>query len=127
MKTWNRALLVSVAVLAITLPAQAAPDRADFRDRLEHQQTRIERGIDSGDLTKREAGELREEHRAIRRLAEHLRADGYSWRERSRILDRKLDRTERHIRQLMQNDEVRHDRGPGREPPRPRERAYDAH
>jgi hypothetical protein len=124
MKTWTQALLMSVVALTIALPAQAQPGRGDFYHRLERQQAKVERGIDSGELTRREAGELRDEHREVRRLAERLRADGYSPRESDRILNRKLDRTERQLERYLHNDDYRRGRddrphGDGRPPREP--------
>ena len=120
MKTWTQALMMSVVAVAMALPAQAQPGRGDFYNRLERQQAKVERGIDSGELTRREAGELRDEHREARRLAERLRADGYSPRERDRILSRKLDRTGRLLERYLNNDEYRggRGRGPDRDGPR---------
>ncbi|MBK1722166.1 hypothetical protein CKO23_07855 [Thiocystis violacea] len=100
--------MASTIALMMALPAQAAPKGHDIDARLDRQQTTIDRGINSGELTKREAGILRQEHREIRDLARSLRRD---WsRETYRRLDRKLDRSERHIRSLASNDEVRRPR-----------------
>ncbi|NEV63708.1 hypothetical protein [Thiorhodococcus minor] len=120
MKASTTALLASTLALMITLPAQAGRHSDGIYDRLDRQQTRIDRGIDSGELTRREARILRTEHRELRDLARSLRERGHSRdnrhqrRETKRLLHKKLDRTDRRIRRLTSNDAVRwsgrHDR-----------------
>ena len=109
MKASTTALLASAMALLIALPAQARRHDDGIYERLDRQQSAIERGIRSGELTRREAGILREEHREIRDLARDMGRDGYRSRELRRILDRKLDRAGRHIRELSANDA--YDRG----------------
>jgi hypothetical protein len=110
MKTWIRALLVPVVAFAIALQAHAGQKGTSAYERLDRQQAAIDRGVDSGALTKREAGILRQEQREIRELARRLHRDGSSPRDTRRILDKKLDQSDRHIRRLTSNDEVRYSR-----------------
>jgi hypothetical protein len=61
------------------------------------QRERIQQGVRSGELTRREAARLRAEQRFIRAYERHAKANGYvSWRERRR-LDHLLDRSSRDI------------------------------
>lgn len=106
MKASTTALLASTLALAMTLPAQAARHGHDVYDRLDRQQTAIDRGVDSGDLTRHETRILRAEHREIRDLARSLSRDRHASRDMRRLLDIKLDRSERHIRRLASNDAV---------------------
>ncbi|NEX22898.1 hypothetical protein G3480_21775 [Thiorhodococcus mannitoliphagus] len=119
MKASTTALLASTLALIIALPAQAKPHGDSLRERLDRQQTAIDRGVDSGALTRREADILRTEQREIRDLARSLRDERHPARKSQRLLGSKLDRAERHIRRLASNDEVRqsgkrHGRSQGR-------------
>jgi hypothetical protein len=101
---------------AITPPAHADWRGGGVRDRIEHQRSLIERGISSGDLTEREARSLWRAHREISELNDDLRQADMPREERHRIIHTKLDREERHLRELMHNDHRRYDdrREPGR-------------
>lgn len=137
MKASTTALLASTLALMVALPAQARPQGGDLYERLDRQQSAIDRGVDSGALTWREAKILRTEHREIRDLARslrnprHARDDRHQRRETRRLLDIKLDRADRHIRRMAHNDEVRwsgrHDRrSSGREDAVARSETHDA-
>lgn len=104
----TRSLLIVTLGAAIAAPAQARSDRGSVYDRMDHQVRIMERGIESGALTKREVKILRREQYAIRDLAKDLRAEGHSSHKRRRMLDRRLDRAENHIREFMRNDERRY-------------------
>jgi hypothetical protein len=97
------AMLFGIAGLLAIAPAQAG----GIRDRLEHQQAVIERGIETGALTRREAKELRREQREIRDLAEDLRDAGASRGERQRILDARLDRIDHRLRKALHDRDER--------------------
>lgn len=96
--------LAAVAVFAaVSLPALAqvhSTPRIDQRQ--ESQERRIEQGVRSGQLNRREAARLRAELREIRRMERRAAADGrITFRERERIeyaqdrLSRQINR-ERH-------------------------------
>ncbi|MFD2111328.1 hypothetical protein [Thiorhodococcus fuscus] len=125
MRMWTTSLLIVTLGAAIAAPAQARPDRGSVYDRMDDQVRIMERGIESGDLTEREVKILRREQYEIRDLAKDLRAEGDSSNKRHRILERRLDRAEDHIRAFMHNDDrrYRHDR---RGPPS-RQRDNDEH
>jgi hypothetical protein len=75
--------------------------------RIRHAQERIERGIDSGALTRDEARRLKRELNDLLDDEAQMRADGrLSQRERVR-LEMELDRLEKHISRLKQNDNRR--------------------
>ena len=64
---------------ALTLAAAIAPAYAHadkFQERLQRQSARIEQGVESGELTRREANILRREHRELRQLTHLLAGDG---------------------------------------------------
>lgn len=82
--------------------------RTDSRDINVRQQAlrqRLDRGLDSGRLTRREAESLRYELREINRMERQFRAShGLNPREVA-ILDVRLDRLERRMRAEMRDDQ----------------------
>lgn len=120
-------MLASVAVAAAAMPAIAtaapAPDYGfsyqgggawqNINARQARIEARINQGIRSGALTRREAVQLRAQFRGIANLEARYRASrpGLTMAER-RDLDRRFDALERSIR-IQKHD--RDDRGPGRD------------
>ena len=96
-------LLLTAAGLLAALPAQAG----GVRERIEHQQMVIERGLETGVLTRHEALKIRREQRELRELAEDLRESGTSRMERQQILDSRLDRIDRPYDNQRNNDRDR--------------------
>lgn len=91
--------IAAVAVLAaLSLPALAevlSTPRIDQRQ--ENQQRRIEQGVRSGELNRREAARLERELAEIRRMERRAAADGrVTPRERARI-EHAQDQLSRHI------------------------------
>ncbi len=76
-----------------------------FHQRLERQQYRIEKGIDSGALTRKEAKKLRRQHRKIRKMARHFREDGVVTKAERHKIRNKLDRTSDRIWAFKHNDD----------------------
>jgi septal ring factor EnvC (AmiA/AmiB activator) len=97
-------MIAGALVLAAATSALSAPT---IHERIDHMQARIERGIKSGDLTRREADGLRTELREIRRREARMRDDGrLSERERA-ALHADLDRLDRHITREKRDDQKR--------------------
>ncbi|ADC62947.1 hypothetical protein [Allochromatium vinosum] len=121
MKGRNTLLVLMASGLLLSLPAQAqrgGPPGPRFDDRLDFQSSSIQRGIDSGELTRREARRLRQEQDEARQFMRDLRRDGYPPHEARRMIERRLDRVDRHIRELSRNSDVApHYRGDRRGPP----------
>jgi hypothetical protein len=105
MKTLNKTLLAAGLMLVATVPAYA--DHNDWKggigDRLERQHSRIEHGIDTGKLTRKEAKELRREQRKTRHLYREFREDGYLSKRERRKLRHRLDRVSDQIWDLKHN------------------------
>lgn len=106
------AVLVSLPVAASAAPWQPINQR---QANIEH---RIDRGVRTGDLTRREAMRLRSEYRDLARLeARYRRTDGGLSNWERRDLDRRFDRlsqnvyAERHDRQDRQDRQDRPDHG----------------
>ncbi len=120
MKPWTRTLILLATGVLVALPAQAQRGGGfNVEERMDRQQGAIERGIDSGMLTRREAKSLQREQREIRHMLGEYRRDGYPPREIRRVLADRLDRAERHIRDLSHNEEVSYRGRDDHRPPPP--------
>ncbi|MGQ9831764.1 MAG: hypothetical protein ACUVQI_09215 [Thermochromatium sp.] len=123
MKGRNTLLILVATSLLASLPVQAqpaGPPGPRFDDRLVRQSEVIRRGLDSGELTRREARILQREQDEVRQFMHDLRRDGYPPHEAWRLIDRRLDNLDRHIRDLSSNRTVApHYQGgpPPRDPP----------
>lgn len=85
--------------LAMTLSvlstfAQSTP-RVDQRQ--ENQKARIQQGVQSGELTKKEASELRKQQRHIKRTEKRAKADGQVTGQEKAKLHRKQKRANKNI------------------------------
>jgi uncharacterized membrane protein YebE (DUF533 family) len=90
-----KTLLLGVAVTLSCASAMAYP--GEIRDRAEHQEERIQRGVARGQLTREEAYRLERQQEHIRHEARRARADGWiDPYERARI-ERMQDRANRNI------------------------------
>lgn len=98
--------LIAASAIALSAGAASAQPRRDHQDngrwvsiseRQRTLDTRIERGVQRGDLTRREAMNLRREADQIARLEYRYRANGLSNWER-RDLDRRFDQLASQIR-----------------------------
>lgn len=116
MKRWTGILILTSIGLLTALPAQAQRGGQGFEGWMDRQQHAIQRGIDSGALTRREARSLRREQREIRRFGEQLRQDGYSPREGRRLMKEQLQRADWHIEDLLHNRARAYDRDDDRHP-----------
>jgi len=112
MKTVFAAIAAVGALTAVAAPAAAQPygvqsyghDRYDparggynLNQRQEQLNRRIEIGLRTGDLSRQEAGRLREDARDIARIEARYRVNGLTGWERA-DLDRRFDRLEARIR-----------------------------
>lgn len=102
------------ATLVALLPATAAMARGGdwnkFDHRLDRQDMRIENGIESGELTRKEARRLRKQQRRIARLKRDFRRDGHLTRKERRTLKNELSRASKRIYRLKHNDRYRKSR-----------------
>ena len=95
-------LITGIALAPALVSAHGKEGR--IYNRLERQHYRIENGIDSGELTRKEAKKLRREQRKIRKMARRFHKDGVLTRqERNEIRDR-LDRASDRIWAFKHND-----------------------
>ena len=102
--------LMGMVIGSVALSYADQISARDIRFRIRETRERIERGIDSGALTRNEARGLLRELDQLRDGIRHMKDDGYlSPRERERI-DREIDRINRHIRREIRDNDRR---GPG--------------
>ena len=101
------AILVGALTLALAAPVAFAQS---IQERMEHMEKRIDRGIASRELTRREADQLREELREIRHKERRMRADGRLGQRDREILNADLDRLNRHITREKRDDDTRRPR-----------------
>jgi polyhydroxyalkanoate synthesis regulator phasin len=78
-------------------------DDEGIRGQIASQQRRIDRGVSSGELTRREARTLRDNLREIRAEHDSARADGVISRRERRRIERHLDENSQMIRMKKQN------------------------
>ena len=115
--------LAALSAVAVAAPAMAQPyghayghqrgydSRAwvPIEARLDRLYTRIERGVESGRLTRREAQGLRYEFRDLVQRERVYSRNGLSWQERA-DLDARLDRLAQRVRFERRDGEDRYDR-----------------
>jgi hypothetical protein len=97
-----KSMLLATLMVGTVLPVYADP--CGLRDQMERIERRIERGVDHGRLTPREAYRLKRERREIWGLAQDLREDGFLSDRDCAILSRRVDRLDDHVRELKHND-----------------------
>ena len=112
----------------LSMPAIADDDYRHhrFEERIDRQHDRIRHGVKNGELTRKEAKQLRRQHRHITKLERRFSRDGRLDRYERRTLRRELDAAGKKIRRLKHND---HHRGRGyvRQYHHDRHRAYPRH
>ena len=108
-------ILISIAavsaVAAVAVPAAASAQGYNINQRQDQLERRIDRGIRTGDLNRREAMRLKSELRETARLEYRYRANGLTRWERA-DLDRRFDRISAMIR-YERHDYDRRDRDYG--------------
>jgi polyhydroxyalkanoate synthesis regulator phasin len=97
--------LIVGAILIFTAgfaDARRADDEG-IRGQIASQQRRIDRGVSSGELTRREARTLRDNLREIRAEHDRARADGVVTRKERRRIERHLEQNSEMIRMKKRN------------------------
>lgn len=134
MKTFTKLTLAAVSALTLSAGAASAQgwgshdnfrwdDRGSIGDRQAALDGRIDAGVRSGHLTRREAWRLRADFREISRRADSYRANGLSRWERA-DLDRRFDALSQRIRYEARDDD-RYGYGYGRDHDNDYRRDYD--
>ena len=110
MKTFAKTLLASSLCMLMAVPAHAGRYHDDDRlmDRMERQHERIENGIESGALTRKEARKLKKQQHKTRKMAKKFREDGSLTKKERRALNSQLDKRSDRIWEFKHNDRDRH-------------------
>lgn len=109
--------VIAIAVGSLFAGAAFAQSNHEIEQRDRMQQQRIERGVQSGQITSREADRLLGERAQIERLESRARSDGVLTRNERARIDHRQDRLSRdiyresHDRQVANPDGRRSDRG----------------
>ena len=105
MKRYLSGTLFFLLALGVAMPAFA---RISLHDMGRNQMQRIQQGIHTGELTRKEARSLRREQRDIRRTKRHFVRDGRMSRHERRVLRKRYARAGRHIYRLKHNHRTRY-------------------
>lgn len=110
MKTIEKTLLASSLCMLMAVPAHAGRyhDEGRLMDRMERQHERIESGVESGALNRKEVRKLKKQQRKTRSIARKFREDGALSKKERRILKRQLDKSSDRIWEFKHNDRDRH-------------------
>jgi hypothetical protein len=115
MKILTKTALIGVSALTLLAGAGAASAQpygdhrgggAPIEQRLDQLNMRIDRGIQNGQLNRREAGRLRSDAHDLQRLSYRYRRDGLSGWERA-DLDRRFDQLSARINVERHDDQYR--------------------
>ncbi len=115
MKRYLTGTLLFLLTLGLAMPAVA---RTSLYDLERYQIRRIQQGIHSGELTRKEARILRREQRDIQRMKRYFVRDGRISRFERRILGKRYARADQHIYRLKHNRSTRYTYRYGRHAPR---------
>lgn len=110
MKIIAKTLLASSLCILMAAPAHAGRYDNDgpLVDRMQRQHQRIESGIESGALTRKEAGKLGKKNHKTRVLARKFRKDDVLTLKERHILNKRLNKTSHRIWKFKHNDRERH-------------------
>ncbi|MDX2157152.1 MAG: hypothetical protein SFW09_11645 [Hyphomicrobiaceae bacterium] len=97
---------IALATLSTAAAAQSyGSNRIDRREA--NQERRIQEGLRSGDITRREYRQLEAEQRRIQEMERQAKRDGYIDRREAREIARSQDAASRHIAQERSDGERR--------------------
>ena len=93
----RKVYVMLVGALAVILASAALAEENRVDERQENQEKRIEQGIESGELNKKEARRLGRQQRRIEKKEEKAMADGELSHKEARKLERAQDRASHQI------------------------------
>ncbi len=99
--------IILFAALTFATPVFAQTATPNLDRRIANQEARIEQGVRSGSLTRREAARLRKDEAALRRHLEIARSDGVVTKRERAALQREADRMDRRIARQKHNVRMR--------------------
>jgi|CXWL01.1.fsa_nt_gi hypothetical protein len=99
---------VAVAVLMFALAGTALAGTPRVDQRQENQDARIDQGVASGELNRREEARLEGNQQHIDNVENRALADGVVTGHERRVIERKQDRSSRRIARQKHDRQVRH-------------------
>lgn len=93
----RKVYVMLVGTLALILATASLADESRVDERQENQHQRIEQGVESGELNKKEARRFTRQQKRIGKADEKALTDGELSGKESRKLERAQDRTSRHV------------------------------
>ncbi len=105
MKRYLTGTLLFLLALGLTTPVFA---RASLYDHERSQHRRIQQGINSGELTRKEVRILRKEQQDIRQLKRRFLRDGRVSKRERRVLQKQYVRAGQHIYRFKHNNRTRY-------------------
>ena len=103
-------IFVGLVAFGLNVYANDATRDPGVNKRQHHQKERIQQGVKSGELTKHEAKELRNEHRDIHQLEQTYKSDGTLTKTERKDLQQQLNQSSHDIYQQKHDGQSR----PGR-------------
>lgn len=94
---FTRAFLISLITAAAAVPVYAQTATPGIDARQERQQQRIDQGVASGELNKREAGRLERQQDRVQGMEDKAKADGVVTKQERRAIQGAQNRTSRNI------------------------------
>lgn len=94
-------IVVFLSIIASISYGQTATPKAKVRQG--NQKERIGDGVENGDLTKREAHQLKKQQRNINQTKRAAKADGVVTKEEKAVINQKQNRASRNIRRKKNN------------------------
>jgi uncharacterized membrane protein YebE (DUF533 family) len=92
-----RPFMLGLLVASVALPALAQMSAPGVDQREQRQQQRIQQGMQSGQLTPKEAARLEAEQARIRNKEAAMKSDGVLTKQERKELHQDLERSSRHI------------------------------
>ncbi|MDJ0666458.1 MAG: hypothetical protein QNJ61_04250 [Desulfobacterales bacterium] len=103
-------VIVATLVIVMGMAWAGSASAGPLKKRMQNQHHRIRDGVASGELTYREARQLRRHHRVTRRLRNYFLSDGHLTHRERRILHRRLDRNSDRIYAYKHDRDYRYPR-----------------
>lgn len=91
-----------LSLLALTTALVSA--QTTTKQKQKNQKARIEQGVNSGEVTKKEARQLKKQQRNIRKTKQAAKTDGVVTKKEKAVIDRKQKRASKNIYRKKHNN-----------------------
>ena len=103
----GRIVAVAALIVAFSTPVLAEPQSPNIDKREHNQKERIKQGVESGQLTKKEARRLRHEQKRIKAKEEAMKSDGTLTKGERKELHQDLNKASDHIAEQKHDAQTR--------------------